>query len=126
VPKREPRSRLFVGCSGANIRRIEEAEQSTRPETLKRIAEALGCDIGEIDPARAGLAEAKTEIEALRVQNAEQAALICDLRKQIDELQRAIGAMIPIGLQTQQLTKEQYLRANNDAYAPLVTKGENV
>jgi hypothetical protein len=34
--------------------------------------------------------------------------------------------MIPIGLQTQQLTKEQYLRANNDAYAPLVTKGENV
>jgi transcriptional regulator with XRE-family HTH domain len=48
----------LVGCSGANIRRIEEAEQSTRPETLERIAEASECDIGEIDPTRAGLTEA--------------------------------------------------------------------
>jgi len=83
----------LVGVRGATIRRLEAARQSTRPETLEKIATVLGCDIGEIDPTRAGLTAAQAQIDLLRAQNAEYAALICEQTRHILQLKATISAL---------------------------------
>jgi DNA-binding Xre family transcriptional regulator len=85
--------RKQIGVRGATIRRLEAAVQSTRPETLEKIAAVLGCDIGEIDPTRAGLTAAQAQIDLLRAQNAEYAAVICEQTRHILQLKATISAL---------------------------------
>lgn len=38
----------LVGISGAALSRIENGQRNPRPETLKKITDALGCQIEEV------------------------------------------------------------------------------
>ncbi|MDX3507334.1 helix-turn-helix transcriptional regulator [Streptomyces caniscabiei] len=38
----------LVGISGAALSRIENGQRNPRPETLKKITDALGCHISEV------------------------------------------------------------------------------
>lgn len=38
----------LIGISGAALSRIENGQRNPRPETLKKITDALGCQIAEV------------------------------------------------------------------------------
>ncbi|MGJ5826024.1 helix-turn-helix domain-containing protein [Streptomyces ossamyceticus] len=44
----------LVGISGAALSRIENGQRNPRPETLKKITDALGCQISEVIAEEAG------------------------------------------------------------------------
>ncbi|MFH9134404.1 helix-turn-helix domain-containing protein [Streptomyces sp. NPDC017524] len=40
----------IAGISGAALSRIENGQRRPRPETLKKITDALGCQIADVTP----------------------------------------------------------------------------
>jgi transcriptional regulator with XRE-family HTH domain len=46
----------LAGISGAALSRIENGQRQPRPETLKKITDALGCPIDEVMAEESGIA----------------------------------------------------------------------